>query len=335
MFATFQVENQLFEIPKDKIVQSTYLSAMVDLDQLCKSNGPIILHVKLDDMNVIHDLLTKCTIPKYDMISVLDYFDIDCSSMYELSVLHKIYYMEYHEKMDLSPYFGLQAITKNYWNGFRVNTSTPDKLTIRAPGDLKPQQWNAIKSKLSTFDKILQSLKSKAVIVGDALFDTLFGLTSSNVNVVIYQFNDENVFEDIVNLEKLGKTTHMDPEIILTVNNADNTKDEYHIKYIKYKTIAEIVYNEFNIDCCQMCYDATNIWISNTGLYSIKNAINTINDRCNNTIKKYIDNMSAYLNKGMSIKFDEYMVCKYKLVYLLFLFLDCCIKPHLNYSHKI
>ncbi len=317
MSITYQAENHLFHIPKNKVNASTYLSSMAELGLASGFKEPFKLNVSSKDMKVMYDLLVNDKIPNYDAVPILDYFDIDCSSSYNLSLLHGTYYTKYYQELKLNPFFGLQCITKDYWNSFKVKPLDDDHLLFNDI-NLKPLSWETIRSNLSKLNNILTFIKSKAIIVGESIFKSMFDCKSyprygdiferksNQIDICLYDFNDQEVVEDIARLS-LSKDVEVkrknSANVITLEMDIEDVVTTYHIILIK-KILPAQILHILDIVCTALCYDGNNIWMSNRALYAIKHGINTVNLKMASNL--YPHRLCQYGLMGMSITIPNY-----------------------------
>ncbi len=153
MSVTFQVKDKFFTIPKDTAVVSIYLLVMMDFASTCELSGPIKLDVDMESMIIIYELLINEKIPDADAVPILDFFDIDCSSSYELSLLHGAYYIKYHEVLNRDKSFGLQYITKEYWDKFQIKRRNDINLLFNH-AHCRRECWDNIKKSLKQLDSV-------------------------------------------------------------------------------------------------------------------------------------------------------------------------------------
>ncbi len=305
MSITFQVEDKLFNITKDKAALSSYLLMMMDFASTCGLTGPIKLDVDMEHMTIIYELLMNDKIPKCDAVPILDFFDIDCSSSYELSLLHGMYYIKHHDSLKLDKNFGLQYITKEYWDNFNVNRHDDINLlmtNIKA----QPIDWNQIKLKLQQLDRVLKIFKSKAVIAGGCIFSALFGCKFNDIDIFFYDFNEDEAIEDIKQMNSIGNIKSIcrtSNAVTLEIENAYGKVIKYQIILIKSISPAQILYS-FDIDCSAMCYDGKNIMVSNRALHAIKYGMNVVN--LDFAGKPYGYRICKYGFKGMAIKIPNF-----------------------------
>lgn len=172
-------------------------------------------------------------------------------------------------------------------------------------------------SNIITFPPVDDKYKKYVFVAGGEVFGKLTNNKSSDIDIFIHSCTLD-VMKDII--YNMCKTIPKISEIIRTANAITiktrpryNVVIEYQIILRLYKSPSEIIHG-FDVDCCSIGFDGTNIWMTQRAKFALTNGYNTVN--FNRLSPSYEYRLSKYGTRGMGILIPNFKMSKvdtYKL----------------------
>lgn len=285
---------------------------------------------------VVYNYLIKNVLPDITELYILDYFCINEFHSYELASLKEnhmrkcMYLSEFtsHE-MNTNNLYELITIDEKYWSNLKVPEAI-QKPVLYDFNKLIKREWSNIKDDLVPLKEIIDTMGGNCIIAGGKVFNTLFDtkINNSDFDIFIYGCTQEEALGKIQLLSKhLNEKYFNDRQspneckIVRTANaitmkltlvNEENdeydgeytkvsqvrSEPEYQIIFRLYRTASEVLHG-FDVDCCSMGYDGTNVIATKRCIYSLINGYNTVNfERMS---PSYELRLAKYGSRGMAI----------------------------------
>jgi len=204
---SFVVDNERFGLLSKNIPKGSLLHKMIttSVNVNKDKDGSYILNCDKEEFMLIYSYLHNGKIPAYDELEAFDYFGIDLSHSYELSLLieddmrNNMYKDEYKE-LYFDKYYGLIKANEYFWNNFETNKCTDQNLLFNTKSIIK-SGWSIIQDKLKQFKKFTDI---KGVFVaGGSIFSILFGLPINDIDLFLHGVTEDETLEIINQISQL------------------------------------------------------------------------------------------------------------------------------------
>ena len=157
---SFVIDDERFNFPKENIPQESLLNTMISTSFNINKDeqGSYILNYEKENFVPIYEYLKNGKIPCCDDLPAFDYFDIDLTHSYQLSLVieedmrSNMYKKEFNE-LYIDNNHGLININEGFWGNFKINKSTDRNLLFNTK-TLHKNEWSIIKDKLAKLKKI-------------------------------------------------------------------------------------------------------------------------------------------------------------------------------------
>lgn len=302
---TFIVEDVSFVLYSHQYKRSELLAELVTVTR--ESNIKIDHRTK-EECIILYNYLTQGVTPSPEVIYVFEYFRVSPIDGYSLACLYeqdlrKNMYTQERECFK-QPYYGLEYITEEIWQGIDFNRSTTENMLFTGVAlkennvPVDKASWMEIGERLEHLSLFIQ--EEGIMVAGGAIYSALFGLPFSDIDLFFYGMEEdeaENKIErivrslvgsefvsDVMNEEgtRIGNPFHQVSglEVIRTNNSITIlTKPEIRIILRLYKTPSEALHG-FDVDCCSLGLTKDGLFMTHRAWHALHNGYNTVNFDC-------------------------------------------------------
>lgn len=270
MSRLFVVEEVEFQLSSEVIEKVPMLKEMTKVWQ-----GPIQLErVSLADFQAFVAYVNDGTIPEEANVKIFNYFHYPIDESYELSwKLESEMRNNFHSGEIYDKHHGLTIITEEMWEELVLQRSL-DTALFAGPLPVKAE-WNEIQKRLAEVQTLMNDYPM-LFLAGGSLVSILFGEKPKDLDFFVYGVSEEEANEMLRSLLfRLRKLTVKRTKNAITF---PGDRDDAPIQIILrlFESPSSVI-GGFDIDCCGIGYDGTNIYLTNRALYAFKNCCNTVN----------------------------------------------------------
>lgn len=221
-----------------------------------------------------------------------------------------------HE-MNTNSHYNLVLVDEMVLHGFEQNNAKYTKAIYDASNilfkrlyPLKSSSWDVLQQLIKEQLDVLfiEKYKDHIFVAGGKIFSLLFGTKSSDIDIFLHSCDEKTAEEIILAIaDKLTKDTEFKivrTEHALSINVRDQYRyDKYQIIFRLYRSPSEILHG-FDVDCCCLGYDGTNIWATERACYALNHGYNLVNfDRLS---PSYEYRLAKYGTRGISVKIPNF-----------------------------
>jgi hypothetical protein len=204
----------------------------------------------------------------------------------------------------------LVRLTPEIWDGFSIS-DLPDsgEFILSNKGSRKPSPvpYSQALERLSMYNILIES--GNLVLAGGAVFSCLFGLAVNDIDLFFVtpdQIEAQSLIVDFIDKHKkwIPYVSRTAGSISVTVGRYQGCKSPTgitgEIQYILrlYHNISEVLHG-FDVDCCCMGYDGTDIWITRRCYYALTRGYNSVN--MNRLSPSYEYRLIKYALRGIPV----------------------------------
>lgn len=294
---SFVIDTECFNLPLQNIPEGSLLQKMIttSVNADKDKNGYYILNYDKKDFIPIYEYIKNGKIPSYDDLTGFDYFAIDLTHSYELSLvieedMRANMYKDKYEELYVNDHHGLIKINENFWNNLQIKKSVDENLLFNNKSLIK-SEWSIIKDKLN---KLKEFTDIKGVFVaGGSIFSILFGLPINDIDLFLYGVTEDETL-DIIN--KISK-------LLMKWNILNDGYNQKSLKVIKLMKDVNIVFEEGTNKLNDLYY-MNEIKNNKDDLLINDNQYNNVEDKIRNFYNNLIKNTSQKLLGGCFNKED-------------------------------
>jgi hypothetical protein len=165
-----------------------------------------------------------------------------------------------------------------------------------------------ITEKLGVDTPQYQALWQNLCIAGGSILNAIIdNRETTDVDLFIYGLNEAEANQKIRDIIQLFDTKSNVQRTANAITIRLGCARPVQIILRLYKTLSEVIHG-FDVDCCCVAYDGTNVWMTKRAEYSIRNLVNVVDfERMS---PSYEFRLAKYMRRGFSVYIPDFDMSK-------------------------